>query len=430
MAGKKKSGTRELKEEKESLRYIITKKNIKGVEGFKVVQSVTEVKEGVRGIIYNDSTDDQLSLYLWLSQMQDKLQFIIYICEDIPPLHYSIFKGLGAEIYRDEDNLSDAETLEYYIQKYRTTLATTSNSQQDYNKLYSSLQDLLSGDKEKVMQLVQSPLWKRTVVNYLNGLQNALAVAEKASVDIIPLFNSANKYIQDIKAVQNSVEQELTSMTQTIADIYGQEGGGSAIYYPKYNIPLATTKVVYIRFFSHCPYLMTFIQTYMGYLKTYSRNSKLLLIFAPLPLTIKRFEGQAGKADGIKSIARISMDSLVTDFTRYNVFYTTTPKRAIMEKFFSYNADVYFVLDMLYGNELIGGHSVLKFNAVSGMSDVKRFDLNSNMTFFSITGVKGGYIIPYISEYCTATTETQRRTLYYEQCKELYARLNKELKVM
>ena len=41
MAGKKKSGTRELKEEKESLRYIITKKNIKGVEGFKVVQSVT-----------------------------------------------------------------------------------------------------------------------------------------------------------------------------------------------------------------------------------------------------------------------------------------------------------------------------------------------------------------------------------------------------
>ena len=85
---------------------------------------------------------------------------------------------------------------------------------------------------------------------------------------------------------------------------------------------------------------------------------------------------------------------------------------------------------LLYGNELIGGHSVLKYNAVSGMSDVKRFDLNSNMTFFSITGVKGGYIIPYISEYCTATTETQRRTLYYEQCKELYARLNKELKVM
>ena len=100
-------------------------------------------------------------------------------------------------------------------------------------------------------------------------------------------------------------------------------------------------------------------------------------------------------------------------------------------------ADLYIVLDLMYGEALVKGAKVVTLNAISGLSDMKRWNLKGPDCIISNGGLSSNIVIPTLSGYGyttipgkgnTPTNIQTKRSKYYEKCKDTsYAKLNSRL---
>ena len=399
-------------------KLIVTKLDVE-VEGFEVVKSIEGVDWGtVMGVIFNSCVDDDLTLMLGLSKLKGKLDFIIYINDNIPPLYFSLFDGLDADIYNGEDVLSDKDTLDFLVSKFGKTGFTIQSPSQDFQALYKSISEVLENNTAKAVELLSSDLWHKTVQGALATVDTSLARSNQINTDMVKILSKAQEHTELLKANNAEINDKLEELNATVEEVYSKGMSASPILYPTYNVPSATRRVLYIKFYSACPYLVSFIQSYQHSLRvTRSLRSKALLVLPSLPIFINRY----------KEIPRLATETLGVLDNKYTLCCTFEPKKSVMEKFFSSDEDVYFVLDMMYGNNLVKGAHVVQYSAVSGLKDLERFGLSAERTFFSVSGVKGGLIIPYIYDYSTASTDVIRYSLYFDKCKDLNDRLDKIL---
>lgn len=399
-------------------KVIVTKRKIK-ISGYEVLSSIKGIKwEGVQGIVFNDSDDDDLTIMLELSRLKDNLSFIIYANNEIKPLYFSLFNGLNADIYSDESCLEDKEILDFIVSKFGKTGFTIPSPKQDFQSLYKNITNILNADSKKSIELLNSDLWKKTVNGSLATVDTALARSNQINSDMVGVLSKAHQYNKELMDNNEAMLRELNSVSETVINTYSRGTNPSPIIYPCYKVPSSTKKVLYVRMYSQCAYLKSFLLAYQHYIRsTFTLSSRILIILPSLPLYSAKYSDMARLASD--SIGAISMDNE----QKWGICCTFEPKRSIMEKFFSSNSDIYFVIDEMYGNELMSGAHVLKYNAVGGIKDLDRFNLDASRTFFSVSGAENGLIIPHIKDYRDGS-DTVRRTKYFNSCSDLFKRLN------
>ena len=399
---------------------LITTANVT-LKNFVVVDSIMVVDWGTtEGLIYNDSKDDDLAVLSEIAKVKDSLKYIIYINSDIKPVFFSLFSGINADIYDNSELINDEDILDFMVSQYGKTGMTLKSSVQEFKDLNKSLDAVLKDDGNGVLNLAHNRLWRKTVSGALAKVDTTLARADQINSDMVGIIGKAKAQADKLVDTNKEMTDQLASLNETISE-FSNGISPTPMIYAAYKVPAATKRVLYIKSYSHCNYLMTFLIAYQRYLKqTMGVDSRLLLVLPNLSIYAARY----------KEIPRLAVESLgvMTNLNK-DIYCTFEPKRDIMRRFFEGNNLLYIVVDEMYSNAIIStGAKVEKFYAVSGTSDIERFELDPSRTFFSTNGIETGYVIPYIENYRTSYTNVSARLqAYYAACKNLYNRLDKEL---
>lgn len=390
-------------------------------EGYRVVRSIADMDwDNVEGIIFNDSKDDDYTVLSELSNpaVREKLKFVIYINSELKPIFYGLFSGMGADIYNDNSHLESIEVLDFIVSQYGQNKGLTIKSpSQNLAVLNKSLEKVLSDDS-KDATIITNKVWKKTVSEALAVVDTTLTRADQINSDMVHVIGRAKEKTDELMETNSEMSENLKNLSAAIND-FSNGVSPTPMIYSAYKVSSATKKVMYIKCYSHCTYLMSFLQAYQSYLKhTKGVDSRILLVLPNLSVLATRYQ----------SIPRLATESLGAMMNMNRPLYCTfEPKRDILNKFFDGNNMLYIVVDEMFSNSIIGpGAKVEKFSAVSSISDVTRFGLDRNRTFFPIVSEKGGFNIPYINDYSTKyNTDTLKISAYFGACSGLYNRLDK-----
>lgn len=388
-------------------------------KGYRVVRSVADMDwDNVEGIIFNDSKDDDFVVLSELSQVRDKLKFIIYINSELKSVFYGLFSGMNADIYGDSSLLEDEQILDFIVAQYGQNKGLTIKSPaQNFADLNRSLEKVLSADAKDASGYVTNKLWKKTVSEALAVVDTTLARADQINSEMVQVIGKAKENSDKLMETNRDINEQLEALHETISD-FSNGVSTSPMIYSSYKVSSATKRVLSIKCYSHCTYLMSFLIAYQRYLKqTKMIDSRLLLVLPNLSVFTARYQ----------HLPRLAPESMGTMINMpHSLYCTFEPKREILNKFFDGNNMLYIVVDEMYSNSVIGtGAKVEKFSAVSSLADVKRFNLNPARTFFPIVSMQEGFNIPYIDNYSVKyNTEPAKLSAYFSACKGLYARLD------
>lgn len=410
-------------------------------DGYKVVSSLKNIDFAKYDtVIYNNSTDEKFETILLLTKANEFINKIIYINEDINGLYYGFFSGLDADIYNDITLIQDRDTLEYIVDNYKSTGMTIKKATDDVETLSKFVDSVSKENAETLDKLIRNALWIKSLESSVNNVENALVRTNQSNTSMVEMFSKAAEIITDLQESYEKTNSDIEKLRleieqKAVLQEPVEKNQSSAFFYSTYKVPNTIPKVLYIRVYSPCKYLNNFIMAYQHYLRMERPStsgqpftSKVLLAAPKLKQFLKKYEAIPRLAP--ETISTINLGS-VGDF-----FVTFEPKPIVLNAFFDMRADLYIVIDMMYGDNLIAGAKVIPLNAITGVSDIARFNLKPQDTIMSFNGVSNSIIIPYIREYNSKTvTESKKRNLYYETCKgvddkgtaKAYTRLDKLL---
>lgn len=391
------------------------------LDGFRVVSTLVGVDWGkVEGIVFNSCKDDDLIVLSEIARVKDKLKFFIYVNTELKPIYFGLFSGIGADIYKDSELLYDESVVKYMVENYGSTGFTVNSPSRDFQNLHRCLVSVLQPEDGQ-SDVTQSKLWRKTVAEAMATVDTSLARADQINSDMVRVIGQAKEKVEKLLTTNHEITEQLGELNDRINQ-YADGLTQTPLIYAPYKVPVATKRVLYIKYYSHCSYLVSFLIAYQKYLKSQlSLNSRMLLVLPNLQIHAARYQ----------EIPRLAVETLGALQTLNKELYCTyEPKREVLKRFFEGSNMVYFVLDEMYSNELLSGAKVVKFNAVSGLSDIERFNLNASRTFFSVSGLEEGFTIPYFQDYNTKfANNTAKLTAYYTGCKSLYERLNQILEI-
>lgn len=399
---------------------------------FKCIPSLQNIEwENVECLVFHSTRDNDVDAILELSRAGDCVKKVIYINQRINSLYYGLFAGMNADIYNDENMLNDEETLSYLVDEYGNTGMTIKAPSNDMETISKFVATVSKENVETLSKLVKNNLWLQTLETSLKSVETALVRTDEANVGMVEMFNKTSEIISALEEGQTRTTEEIEKLSNYLAKIEENSNKNSnnnnMFFFSTFQVPNTIPKVLYIRVYSPCRYLISFISAYQHYLKmTKQVNSKILIAVPRLKQFIKKYE----------KLPRLAQDTINTNrnLASQEIFVTTEPKPQILNAFFNMKSDVYFVIDMMFGDALIQGAKVSSLDAVSCVSDIARFGLKSDRCIVPHIGTNLNIVIPHFQKYNTPglansqADTTSKRTKYFEGCKDKsFARLDKLL---
>ena len=223
--------------------------------------------DNVEGIIFNDSKDEDFIVLSELAQVRDQLKFIIYINSDLKPVFYGLFSGMNADIYKDSSLLEDETILDFIVAQYGQNKGLTIKSpSQNFADLNRSLEKVLNTDARDASGYVTNKLWKKTVSESLAVIDTTLARAEQINTEMVQVIGRAKENADKLIETNQDITEQLAALNDTVTDF---TNGISTVpmIYSSYKVSSSTKKVLSIKCYSHCTYLMSFLIAYQKYLK-------------------------------------------------------------------------------------------------------------------------------------------------------------------
>ncbi len=383
------------------------------LDGVKTVRSIEGMNlSGVDCLIFNSSSDKDMSVLLSLSKIKGVVPKIIYISSKVDPLYYGMFSGLGADIYDNEDYLTDAGVVKYFIDSYKNTGLTMKPPSEDVETLAKSISAISSASEENIRTLVSNKLWLQTLSTSVTNVGVALERSSDVNTKSVESWREISKFIDALSVSNDVTKHEIDKLKVLITDLERNARPNAPFIFSTYTVPQVVNKVLYIRVLGSCRYLNSFVLAYQHYLKMrMQRSSKVLFALPKLKIHMQRY----------KDMARIAPDSIdILDISSSDVFVTFEPKKIVLDAFFGQsNVELFIVVDLMFSDPLLEGYMVDTFTAVSGVADVKRFNLKAARTIFPLVGLEDSLILPHIAEFAQKT-ESVRKTLYFKSCEKLY----------
>lgn len=401
---------------------------------FQVIQSLQNIDwTAVEVLVYHSSQDNDVDTILEISRAGETVEKIIYINQEINSLYYGLFAGLKADIYNDESFLQDDETLGFLVEEYGETGLTMKSPNMDVETITKLLDTIATETPESLAKKISNPMWMKSLESSIKNVETALVRTDDANVNMVEIFNKTSEIIETLQQGQTRTTEEINKLSSYLKDIEekamnrNNNSAGVSIY-PPFTVPNSAPRVLHIRVCSPCKFLFSFLNAYQDYLKMNKQiNTKMIIAAPKLPQFIKKYES----AD----FCRLAPDTInIRGIEQNNLFVTFEPKSMVWSKFFSMRTDIFIVIDMMMAEGIVKGSKVITLNAVSGISDIKRYQLDPKKTIISVMGLNTNIVIPSLQGYSftqvpgkgTVPTNIQtKRGKYYERCKDgAYAKLD------
>lgn len=401
---------------KQTLLISINNYEIEGVKCSRTFRNIDWSE--ISCLIFHSSSDSDLDISLELSNIKGKLEKVIYINKSINPLYWCIFMGLDADIYDSEDYLQDASVLNYLIDNYKNTGMTIKAPDSDVETLAKCIENIASSNMEMVQQMLSNDFWLKTVNTAVTNVGAVIDRANKANIDVVAMIDRAKALIDSLERSQENTTRELEKLKQKIDEVERKERPNAVFSYNTYPVPATVQKVLYVRVYSHCRHLNTFLRAYQHYLKmTMQRTSRMLITVPKLKLYMEKYN----------DIPRLSPDNVdMINMGASDLYVTYEPKKVVLDRFFSQNVNLFIVVDMMFGEPLLKGHMVEEFYSASGVSDIRHFHLDPSRTISPMVSLEGGISLPFIKNFSTFNANVKKAKCF-EHFKERYEKLDSVL---
>lgn len=384
--------------------------------------------DGVECLIYHSSDDSDLTIVLELSKLKDRVNKIIYINKEINPMYYCVFMGLEADIYDMEEYLDSEDTLLYLIDNYGDTGMTIKSPSSDVETLAKCVATISTNNLEGIQKLLSNDFWVKSLSMAVTGVDTAVTRASTLNISLVEMLNETRVLLDSLQASQEKTAGDLLSVRKMIAELETKDTRGTNLFiFNTCTVPANVRSVMQVKALGHYKYFNSFILAYQHYLGMHRHSRcKLLFVLPKLPIMLQRF----GR------ISRLAMDSIdIINIEKSDTYVTFEPRKAILDKFFSQSkVDLFIVVDLMFGEPIVSGPMVKNYYIVSGISD---FDLfkgyrgvnlsSSSKVFFTNKAPAEGLLIPHIQKYGSNITDTVKKTMYYDSCKDIFAKIDKDV---
>lgn len=404
------------------MNLIISTTNYKH-QNFTVSKTVRNIEwEGVKSVIFNDSVDSELDTILGLAEAFTKVEKFIYINDNLHSLFVGLLMGMNGDIYNDSTLLRDEDTLSFLISDYKNTGMTIKTADADVETLVKLITTLSNENAETLEKLIKNGFWLKTIESSVNNVGNELVRTGQANKTMVEIFNRTSDMVKHFSEESTKLQQEIDSLNKTLDDAEKNYGKGSMqstpYIFPTYQVPTTIPRVLYVRVYSPCRFLLTFLNAYQHYLKMEKRiNSKMLISVPKLKQFLIKYD-KLPRLDA-ETVNNLNIGSLG------DTLVTFEPRSTVLNSFFNMKTDLYIVVDMMYGDNLIAGYKVEQVNAITSLSDIETFRLTNDRTIVSLRGMNSNIVIPYIKTVNSKVPATSVYTYYNELCNDkAYAKLN------
>lgn len=391
---------------------------------FKVVKSMKNIIWSDYDCIIYHSTIDKLSTVINTldQEVRKAVPKIVYVNKDLNPLLYCIFRGLEADIY-DSDYLEDESVLTYLVEDYHNTGMELRDANKELETISKAVESITSATDVELKELLANSYWTKTLTTSIKQVEDTMTkqsdIPKGVAEQITDVVNQLISLYNTEKEENEQSQQDLLKLKERVKGYELQNNRpNSPFIFNTYEIPLNIENVLYVKLYGPCRFLNSFLLNYQHYLRISKQCSSNILFITPkLKYMMKRYS----------FATRLAQDTIdVVDLKDSNVFVTHEPTKAVLDRFFSKSSKLFIIIDHMFGDELVRGHMVTQYNALSSATDIARFDLRPERCIIPI--IKGPEVIgiPHMQGYLKAA-ESVRQSMYYDRCKQYYQQMDKEI---
>lgn len=406
------------------MKVIVSNRLRDSYKGYKVVAKLSDVVKisDVTCLILNTFEEEDFEVGIALSELTKKgVKRFAYISENISLVVKMLISGLDgliedADFYFECEDDLDALLDDFFSQR---------ESESDLSANTEIITEFLKGfanNDEKI----KTPVFLEQVNSAVNALmvtntENEVAIRDmsRATVDTFRHVSSALNAMEEqrcqLEEKLASFEASLQSQTRSRVPV----DSGAAWVFPTYNY-MGKSKILYIREYAPCRYLTSFVLAYAHYVNyNLAKKCKVVFIHGRGQGILKKY------SSGFTCITQESEGnkSLYTN----SVIATNNPRKSVMDDLTHTGEPLIIIVDRLYGSDsIISGQRITKLNAVSGLSDLKRFNLAIEDTIFPIVSIADSFgKISHLMKY--PQDERTRLSKYFETMKDLFKKIDNKL---
>lgn len=369
---------------------------------FVVVDSLKQalVLNGVTTVIIHTFKESEFDAGTLIPKLREKgAELFVYINENPSTTIRLLISGLRGYYYPDEFYFSDEDELAVLVEDIEGEHAISNNME---TSLAAPSLDIVTDFIEAFArgeERIKTPLYLERVTNAVNELsvlthQQELQISAMGA-SALDVFEKVSSIISNMDTQRKLIEKKLDELEQnqnSQMNASRPSFGNSITFFTPYNH--LGNKVCIFREYTPTRYLTSFIMAYAHYLK-YVKNKRVKVVFV-----VQRGYTVFKKYDDFTCITQESMH--METLYDAEIIVTNNPKKEVMKKLCTKPADVFLVVDRLYGNQAIVSGRVMQVNVASSNGDIKRFDLKPEETIFSVTAPpKCMFTIPTIKNFPT-----------------------------
>jgi hypothetical protein len=387
--------------------FLITKNeyNYLDVSVFSDVKKVSGFTENDI-IIYEDSDNTYNEILMFLTDCITASAKLVYIdsSSNFGRGLFFLFTGLGADVHPTSVFLDSQDALNHQLKTYGDAKP---NLQLDIEALKKGFEILAETSSKTLV--------KKSVENTLDKLSKTITEVNATSSALFPALLEIKEYIkgiEDLNEINIKNVEDVKKQLKSFVD--SKETSSTPIGYSTYPYS-GMSNLLYIRNIANIKYLNSFVIVFQDYLKvTFNHNLKILLVIPNFKQIVERFTENTPftvlRKEGLTLI----------DTSKADVFLTSDPRTAVMDKFFSLNADSFLIVDMVNDIDLVSGRVRKLWGCFP--SDIGKFNLDPREVIFSTLNNKDSFHIPHITGYPALSTE-ERKSWYFNKCEEVYDKL-------
>lgn len=399
-------------------RIIVVSKDNLEIEGVDTQKSIRDIKTHYELLIYKDSSDTTAQLLIEIPEITSRIK-TVYINDNPNEFLAFLFQMFRGHVIEDTSLISKGG-IALLLEDIGETGYEKETEIKSLERVKSFVDGLLSKIRFRDISEISNYITDADVVDSMTtlsaSLEDTLAVKGDVNQVMARTLMGLGALLSDMERTKETLEDELEKVKKLYEDRVPVENSnsfsGGIEMYPTYTVRETSIPTMYVRSYSPTRFLTTFLLAYQDRLiHDKNRKVKVLIVIPKNTLTIKKYAV-------FPNIGNMATNIMVMSKT--NVFYTTEPKKSVLDTFFNQRGvSLYIVIDLTYGDKLLQGAGVKYFAAAGSVREIQTFSLTTNHTFTPMFKTASSLPLFPIRGFHSLNSDMRMKVMF-EAYKELY----------
>lgn len=371
----------------------------KKYKNFKVVATIKELLDldlkEVDSVIFHELSEKEFDIGIHIPRLSSEgISHFIYISKKPMITIKMCIRALGGVVLQDDFYFEDEDELLYLVTSDATSLTEADDSKSSIEVLGEFFQNF-ANNSPKISNKFYLNTVNKALKELIKSTNTKDYVIQNMGTSAVAIFETASSILSDMEKHKEELEAKLQEIESVTAM---QPRPRFALRDPAIRIfpPVEYTggkRILLIHEYSHCRYLTSCILAYQRYLSLYKNvQCKLVFIHGNEQDVCKKYSGTDFTALSPETLSR-------TDLLDANILDINCPKSEVIHAILNTKEEYYIFIDRLYREPIIKGR-VVKLNAISGCSDLTRYNLNTKDCIFStVAENENSLCIPHIPQF-------------------------------